>query len=614
MTQILALTGCAKTKQQDTAGEDEQSCSANALSPSVANKPSAADQTMGQGHVGFMTAGGRAIVADLGRRQQAEALLAGCGASQDEQASFANAFSAGANKATAEDQNMGQGHVGFMTAGGRAIAADQGRRQQAEALLAGCGASQDEQPCFANALSPPVANKPSAADQTMGQGHVGFMTAGGRAIAADQGTKQQAEALLAGCGASQDEQSCFANALSPPVANKPSAADQTMGQGHVGFMTAGGRAIAADQGRRQQAEALLAGCGASQDEQPCFANALSPPVANKPSAADQTMGQGHVGFMTAGGRAIAADLGRRQQAEALLAGCVASQDEQPCFANALSPPVANKPSAADQTMGQGHVGFMTAGGRAIAADQGRRQQAEALLAGCVASQDEQPCFANALSPPVANKPSAADQTMGQGHVGFMTAGGRAIAADLGRRQQAEALLAGCVASQDEQPCFANALSPPVANKPSAADQTMGQGHVGFMTAGGRAIAADQGRRQQAEALLAGCVASQDEQPCFANALSPPVANKPSAADQTMGQGHVGFMTAGGRAIAADLGRSQQAEALLAGCVASQDEQPCFANALSPPVANKPSAADQTMGQGACWVHDSWWQSNCCRSG
>ena len=594
----MALTGCAKTKQQDTAGEDEQSCSANALSPPVANKPSAADQTMGQGHVGFMTAGGRAIAADQGRRQQAEALLAGCGASQDEQSCSANALSPPvANKPSAADQTMGQGHVGFMTAGGRAIAADQGRRQQAEALLAGCGASQDEQPCFANALSPLVANKPSAADQTMGQGHVGFMTAGGRAIAADQGRRQQAEALLAGCGASQDEQPCFANALSPPVANKPSAADQTMGQGHVGFMTAGGRAIAADQGRRQQAEALLAGCGASQDEQPCFANALSPPVANKPSAADQTMGQGHVGFMTAGGRAIAADQGRRQQAEALLAGCGASQDEQPCFANALSPPVANKPSAADQTMGQGHVGFMTAGGRAIAADQGRRQQAEALLAGCGASQDEQPCFANALSPPVANKPSAADQTMGQGHVGFMTAGGRAIAADQGRRQQAEALLAGCGASQDEQSCSANALSPPVANKPSAADQTIGQGHVGFMTAGGRAIAADQGRRQQAEALLAGCVASQDEQPCFANALSPPVANKPSAADQTMGQGHVGFMTAGGRAIAADLGRRQQAEALLAGCVASQDEQPCFANALSPPVANKPSAADQTMGQG-----------------
>ena len=522
--QILALTGCAKTKQQDTAGEDEQSCSANALSPPVANKPSAADQTMGQGHVGFMTAGGRAIAADQGRRQQAEALLAGCGASQDEQPCFANALSPPvANKPSAADQTMGQGHVGFMTAGGRAIAADQGRRQQAEALLAGCGASQDEQPCFANALSPPVANKPSAADQTMGQGHVGFMTAGGRAIAADQGRRQRAEALLAGCGASQDEQPCFANVLSPPVANKPSAADQTMGQVHVGFMTAGGRAIAADQGRRQQAEALLAGCGASHDEQSCFANALSPPVANKPFAADQTMGQGHVGFMTAGGRAIAADQGRRQQAEALLAGCGASQDEQPCFANALSPPVANKPSAADQTMGQGHVGFMTAGGRAIAADQGRRQQAEALLAGCGASHDEQPCFANALSTAVANKAPAEDQTMEKGHVGFMTAGGRAIAADQGRRQQAEALLAGCGASQEEQPSFTTGFSA-VANKATAEDQTMGQGHVGFMTAeaGGRAIAADQGRRQQAEALLGGCGATAVEQPCFANALSPAV--------------------------------------------------------------------------------------------
>ena len=581
----MALTGCAKTKQQDTAGEDEQSCSANALSPPVANKPSAADQTMGQGHVGFMTAGGRAIAADQGRRQQAEALLAGCGASQDEQPCFANALSPPvANKPSAADQTIWQGHVGFMTAGGRAIAADQGRRQQAEALLAGCGASQDEQPCFANALSPSVANKPSAADQTMGQGHVGFMTAGGRAIAADQGRRQQAEALLAGCGASQDEQPCFANALSPSVANKPSAADQTMGQGHVGFMTTGGRAIAADQGRRQQAEALLAGCGASQDEQPCFANALSPPMANKPFAADQTMGQGHVGFMTAGGRAIAADQGRRQQAEALLAGCGASQDEQPCFANALSPPVANKPSAADETMGQGHVGFMTAGGKAIAADQGRRQQAEALLGGCGASQDEQPSFANALSPPVANKPSAADQTMGQGHVGFMTAGGKAIAADQGRRQQAEALLAGCGASHDEQSCFANALSTAVANKAPAEDQTMEKGHVGFMTAGGRAIAADQGRRQQAEALLAGCGASQDEQPSFTNG-SFAVANKATAEDQTMGQGLVGFMTAeaGGRAIAADLGRRQQAEALLGGCGATAVEQPCFANAFFPAV-------------------------------
>ena len=43
-------------------------------------------------------------------------------------------------------------------------------------------------------------------------------------------------------------------------------------------MTAGGRAIAADLGRRQQAEALLAGCGATAVEQPCFANALSPAV------------------------------------------------------------------------------------------------------------------------------------------------------------------------------------------------------------------------------------------------------------------------------------------------------------------------------------------------
>ena len=529
-----------------------------------------------------MTAGGRAIAADQGRRQQAEALLAGCGQNQDEQACFANALSpALANEPSAADQAMGQGHVGFMTAGGRAIVADQGRRQQAEALLAGCGENQDEQACFANALSPALANKPSAADQTMVQGHVGFMTAGGRAIAADQGRRQQAEALLAGCGENQDEQACFANALSPTLANKPSAADQAMGQGHVGFMTAGGRAIAADQGRRQQAAALLAGCGASQDEQACFANALSPALANKPSAADQTMGQGHVGFMTAGGRAIAADQGRRQQAEALLAGCGASQDEQPFFANALSPAVANKAPAEDQTMGKGHVGFMTAGGRAIAADQGRRQQAEALLAGCGASQDEQPCFANAFSA-VANKARAADQTMGQGHVGFMTAGGRAIAADQGRRQQAEALLAGCGESQDEQACFANALSPALANKPSAADETMGQGHVGFMTAGGRAIAADQGRRQQAEALLAGCGASQEEQPCFAISFSA-VANKPPTEDQTMGQGHVGFMTAGGRAIAADQGRRQQAAALLAGCGASQDEQACFANALSPAV-------------------------------
>ena len=604
--QILALRGCAESKQQDTAeavlagcaSRDEQRCCANALSPAVANKPSAEDKTMWQGCVGFMTAGGRAIAADKVRRQQAEALLAGCGASQDEQACFASALSPSvADKTSAEDQTIGQGYVGFMTAGGRAIAADQGRRQQAEALLAGCGASQDEQRCFASALSPSVADKTSAEDQTIGQGYVGFMTAGGRAIAADQGRRQQAEALLAGFGASQDEQRCFASALSPAVANKPSAEHQTTWQGCVGFMTAGGRAIAADQGRRQQAEALLAGCGASQDEQPCFASALSPSVADKTSAEDQTIGQGYVGFMTAGGRAIAADQGRRQQAEALLAGFGASQDEQRCFASALSSAVANKPSAEDQTVGQGHVGFMTAGGRAIAADQGRRQQAEALLAGCGASQDEQACFASALSPSVADKTSAEDQTMGQGHVGFTTAGGRAIAADQGRRQQAEALLAGFAASQDERPCFANALSPAIANKPSAEDQTMGQGHVGFTTAGGRAIAADQGRRQQAEALLAGFAASQDERPCFANALSPEIANKPSAEDQTMGQGHVGFTTAGGRAIAADQGRRQQAEALLAGFAASQDERPCFANALSPAIANKPSAEDQTMGQG-----------------
>eukprot|EP00434_Breviolum_minutum_P004289 symbB.v1.2.003783.t1/scaffold214.1/size264264/5 len=162
----------------------------------------------------------------------------------------------------------------------------------------------------------------------------------------DEATAAEDGDLGTGCAktkqqdtAGEDEQSCFANALSPPVANKPSAADQTMGQGHVGFMTAGGRAIAADQGRRQQAEALLAGCGASQDEQSCFANALSPPVANKPSAADQTMGQGHVGFMTAGGRAIAADLGRRQQAEALLGGCGATAVEQPCLPNAFFPAV-----------------------------------------------------------------------------------------------------------------------------------------------------------------------------------------------------------------------------------------------------------------------------------
>ena len=526
--QILALRGFAESKKQDTAeavlagcaSRDEQRCCANALSPAVANKPSAEDKTMWQGCVGFTTAGGRAIAADQGRRQQAEALLAGCGASQDEQACFASALSPSvADKTSAEDQTIGQGYVGFMTAGGRAIAADQGRKEQAEALLAGFGASQDEQPCFAIALSPSVADKTSAEDQTIGQGYVGFMTAGGRAIAADQGRKEQAEALLAGFGASRDEQPCFANALSPSVADKPSAQDQTVGQGYVGFMTAGGRAIAADQGRRQQAEALLAGCGASQDEQPCFANALSPAIANKPSAEDQTVGQGYVGFMTAGGRAIAADQGRRQQAEALLAGFGASQDEQPCFANALSPAIANKPSAEDQTMGQGHVGFTTAGGRAIAADKGRRQQAEALLAGFGASQDEQPCFANALSPAIANKPSAEDQTMGQGHVGFTTAGGRAIAADKGRRQQAEALLVGFCASPDEQACFASALSPAIANKPSAEDQTMGQGHVGFTTAGGRAIAADHGRRQQAEALLVGFCASPDEQPCLANAPS-----------------------------------------------------------------------------------------------
>ena len=506
-------------------------------------------------------------------------MLAGC-ASRDEQRCCANALSpAVANKPSAEDQTIGQGYVGFMTAGGRAIAADQSKKEQAEALLAGFGASQDEQPCFANALSPAIANKPSAEHQTMWQGCVGFMTAGGRAIAADQGRRQQAEALLAGFGASQDEQPCCANALSPSVADKPSAEDQTVGQGYVGFKTAGGRAIAADQGRRQQAEALLAGCGASQDEQPCFANTLSPAVASKPSPQKhQTMGQGCVGFTTAGGRAVAADQGRRQQAEAMLAGCGASQDEQACFASALSPSVADKTSAEDQAIGQGYVGFMTAGGRAIAADQGRRQQAEALLAGCGASQDEQACFASALSPSVADKTSAEDQTVGQGYVGFMTAGGRAIAADQGRRQQAEALLAGFGASQDEQPCFANALSPAIANKPSAEDQTMGQGHVGFTTAGGRAIAADQGRRQQAEALLAGFGASQDEQPCFANALSPSIANKPSAEDQTMGQGHVGFTTAGGRAIVADQGRRQQAEALLVGSGASPDEQPCLANA------------------------------------
>ena len=504
------------------------------------------------------------------------------------------------------------GHVGFRTAGGKAVAADEGRRERAQALFASLNDAMDEQALFPNATSSlPVGEQPREEEATQPVGHVGFMTAGGKAVAADEGRRERAQALFASLNDTMHEQALFPNATSSlPVGEQPRQEEATQPVGHVGFRTAGGKAVAADEGRRERAQALFASLNDAMDEQALFPNATSSlPVGEQPREEEATQPVGHVGFMTAGGKAVAADEGRRERAQALFASLNDAMHEQALFPNATSSlPVGEQPRQEEATQPVGHVGFRTAGGKAVAADEGRRERAQALFASLNDAMHEQALFPNATSSlPVGEQPREEEATQPVGHVGFMTAGGKAVAADEGRRERAQALFASLNDTMHEQALFPNATSSlPVGEQPRQEEATQPVGHVGFRTAGGKAVAADEGRRERAQALFASLNDAMDEQALFPNATSSlPVGEQPREEEATQPVGHVGFMTAGGKAVEADEGRRERAQALFASLNDTMDEQALFpkpaqdAASSSPKIGHSPQHDDVMAGFVGC---------------
>ena len=469
-----------------------------------------------------------------------------------------------------------------------------------------------EQALFPNATSSlPVGEQPRQEEATQPVGHVGFRTAGGKAVAADEGRRERAQALFASLNDAMDEQALFPNATSSlPVGEQPREEEATQPVGHVGFMTAGGKAVAADEGRRERAQALFASLNDAMHEQALFPNATSSlPVGEQPRQEEATQPVGHVGFRTAGGKAVAGDEGRRERAQALFASLNDAMHEQALFPNATSSlPVGEQPREEEATQPVGHVGFMTAGGKAVAADEGRRERAQALFASLNDAMHEQALFPNATSSlPVGEQPREEEATQPVGHVGFMTAGGKAVAADEGRRERAQALFASLNDTMHEQALFPNATSSlPVGEQPRQEEATQPVGHVGFRTAGGKAVAADEGRRERAQALFASLNDAMDEQALFPNATSSlPVGEQPREEEATQPVGHVGFMTAGGKAVEADEGRRERAQALFASLNDTMDEQALFpkpaqdAASSSPKIGHSPQHDDVMAGFVGC---------------
>ena len=145
-----------------------------------------------------------------------------------------------------------------------------------------------------------VSEHPRQEEATQPVGHVGFMTAGGKAVAADEGRRERAQALFASLNDAMHEQALSPNATSSlPVGDQPREEEATQPVGHVGFRTAGGKAVAADEGRRERAQALFASLNDAMHEQALFPNATSPlPVGEQPREEEATQPVGHVGFMT----------------------------------------------------------------------------------------------------------------------------------------------------------------------------------------------------------------------------------------------------------------------------------------------------------------------------
>jgi hypothetical protein len=94
-----------------------------------------------------------------------------------------------------------------------------------------------------------------------------------------------------------DEQALFPNATSSlPVGEQPREEEATQPVGHVGFMTAGGKAVEADEGRRERAQALFASLNDTMDEQALFpkpaqdAASSSPKIGHSPQHDDVMAG------------------------------------------------------------------------------------------------------------------------------------------------------------------------------------------------------------------------------------------------------------------------------------------------------------------------------------
>ena len=80
------------------------------------------------------------------------------------------------------------------------------------------------------------------------------------------------------------------------VSEHPRQEKATQPVGHVGFMTAGGKAVAADEGRRERAQALFASLNETIDEQGLFpkpaqdAASSSPKIGHSPQHDDVMAG------------------------------------------------------------------------------------------------------------------------------------------------------------------------------------------------------------------------------------------------------------------------------------------------------------------------------------
>ena len=579
-------------------GLDEQALVAHDSSSPPVRKPSyQAEAGEHVGPVGFTTAGGKTVAADQERRQRAEALFASLNDGLDEPALVAHDASSLPVRKPSCQAETGEhfGPVGFTTAGGKTVAADQERRQRAEALFASLNEGLDEQALVAHDSSSLPVSKPSyQAEAGEHVGPVGFTTAGGKTVAADQERRQRAEALFASLNEGLDEQALVAHDASSLPVRKPSCQAETGEHvGPVGFTTAGGKTVAADQERRQRAEALFASRNEGLDEQALVAHDSSSLPVSKPSyQAEGGEHVGPVGFTTAGRKTVAADQERRQRAEALFASLNEGLDEQALVAHDSSSLPVRKPSyQAEGGEHVGPVGFTTAGGKTVAADQERRQRAEALFASLNEGLDEQALVAHDSSSLPVSKPSyQAEGGEHVGPVGFTTAGGKTVAADQERRQRAEALFASLNEGLDEQALVAHDSSSLPVSKPSyQAEGGEHVGPVGFTTAGGKTVAADQERRQRAEALFASLNQGLDEQALVAHDSSSLPVRKPSyQAEGGEHVGPVGFTTAGGKTVAADQERRQRAEALFANLNEGLDEQALVAHDSSPCPASKVS--------------------------